>query len=45
MVALLVPLIEKHIERLNYSKDEDGTITWMLSKPVIEEIKISDYMI
>lgn len=60
MVALPVSLIEEHIERLNNSKDEDGTIThwhivlfkdtdgtmtWMLSKPEIEEIEISDYMI
>ena len=60
MVALPVSLIEEHIERLNNSKDEDGsithwhivlfkdtdgTMTWMLSKPEIEEIEISDYMI
>lgn len=60
LAALPVLLIEKHIDRLNVSKDEDGsithwhivlfkdtdgTMTWMLSKPEIEEIRIDDYKI
>lgn len=59
MVLLPVPFIEKHIERLNISRDEDGTIThwhmvlfkdidgtmtWMMSKPNIEEININKYV-
>ena len=60
MVLLPVSFIEEHIDGLNSSKDEDGTIihwhvvlfkdeddtmTWMMSKPDIEEIDISQYMI
>lgn len=60
IVLLPVKFIEGHIDRLNFSKDEDGfvthwhivffkdtsgTMTWMLSKPDIEEIDIGQYMI
>lgn len=60
MVRLPVSFIEKHIDRLNISKDEDGLIThwhiglfkdvdgkmtWMMSKPDIEEINIESFIL
>ena len=60
MVILPVPFIEKNIDRLNVSKDDegtithwhivlfkdtDGTMTWMMSKPSIEEINIDEYVV
>lgn len=60
LVVLPVSEIEKNIDKMNFSKDEDGSIshwhivffkdkngcmTWMLSKPKIEEIKISKYVL
>lgn len=58
MIKLPVNEIEKRLDCINISKDEDGDIshwhmvfykdvndkiTWLLSKPQIEEINISDY--
>ena len=60
MVRLPVSFIEKHIDRLNISKDEDGLIkhwhiglfkdvdgkmTWMMSKPDIEELNIESFIL
>lgn len=60
MVLLPVSFIEEHIDRLNVSRDEDGsithwhivlfkdidgTMTWMMSKPDIEEIDIEKYKV
>ena len=60
LIKLPVYDIEKKIECLNVSKDEDGSIlhwhivffkdstgkiTWLLSKPQLEEIDITDYRI
>ena len=60
MVRLSVSFIEKHIDRLNISKDEDGLIkhwhiglfkdvdgkmTWMMSKPDIEELNIESFIL
>ena len=60
IVSLPVQIIEDNLDRLNISKDEDGTIThwhivffkdvddtmtWMYSKPEIEEIAINQYLI
>lgn len=60
MICLPVSEIEKFIDRLNLSTDEDGAIThwhmvffkdnvgcvtWMISKPEIEEINVNEYVI
>ena len=60
MVCLPVSLIEKHIDALNVSKDDDGKIThwhivffkdssgsmtWLLSKPEIQEISVNNYIL
>ncbi len=60
MVLLPVSFIEEHIDRLNVSRDEDGsithwhivlfkdvdgTMTWMMSRPDIEEIDIEKYKV
>lgn len=60
LIKLPVDYIEKRIECLNVTKDEDGIvshwhivffkdkigkITWLLSKPQLEEIDITDYRI
>jgi hypothetical protein len=57
---LPIYLIEKHLENLNISHDEDGNIshwhivffkevsgriTWMMSRPSIEEIDVTDYIV
>jgi len=58
LVVIPVEEIEKRVDKLNLSKDEDGNIshwhmvffkdntgnmTWMLSKPIIEEIEIKQF--
>lgn len=60
MICLPVSEIEKSLDRLNLSTDEDGMIThwhmvffkdsagivtWMLSRPEIEEINVNKYVI
>lgn len=60
MVILPIQCLEKQIDRLNFSKDEEGAIShwhivlfrdkndsirWMLSKPSIEEIDITEYVL
>lgn len=60
LLILPVSVIEKQLEHLNISQDEDGNIshwhmvffreasgrmTWMLSRPTIEEIEVNEYII
>jgi len=60
LIRLPVDLIEKNLDRLNISLDEDGKIThwhmvffkdksghmtWMFSKPEIEEISVDEYLV
>lgn len=60
LICLPIERIEKELNRLNLSTDENGiithwhmvffkdensTVTWMLSKPKIEEININEYVI
>lgn len=59
MLKLPISLVEKNLDRLNISTDEDGNIThwhmvffkdssghmtWMFSKPEIEEISVDEYL-
>lgn len=60
LICLPVDEIEKSIDRLNLSTDEDGevthwhmvffkdnagVVTWMMSKPEIEEISVAKYLV